>query len=131
VKWYASLFLKRNATKLLGLNNSDIDAIIYPWSLIRSDPFPQYFGLGVEVLYVKNPPSSPPPFPAALPQGINYMGGSMCQFFSIVLWLANFSIFDPSVQLATHPLISVAVRNNRILNVTKRECAFVSHCQLT
>ena len=126
MKWYSSLFVKRNATKPLGLTNSDIDTLIYPWSLIRAQPFAQYFGLGVEVLYVQNAPASPPPFPASQQQGINYMGGSMCQFFSIVLWLANFSIFDPSIPLATYPIISVTARNNRILNVSKSNCAFHS-----
>jgi len=122
VKWYTSLFVKRNATVLLGLNNSDIDLLIYPWSLMALSPIPQYYGLGVDLIFVKNPPTSPPPAPA-LPDGIDYMGGSMCSFFSIVLWLANFSAFDPSVALVTYPLISVAARNNRVLNVTKSQCA--------
>jgi len=129
VKWYTSLFVKRNATVLLGLNNSDIDLLIYPWSLMALSPIPQYYGLGVDLIFVKNPPTSPPPAPA-LPDGIDYMGGSMCSFFSIVLWLANFSAFDPSVALVTYPLISVAARNNRVLNVTKSQCAIARHLRL-
>ena len=127
VKWYSSLFVKRNATIPLGLNSSDIDLLVYPWSLVANDPIPQYFGLGVELIFIKNPPTSPPPIPAALPDGIDYMGGSMCSFFSIVLWLSNLNAFDPSVSLVTYPLISVAARNNRVLNVTKSQCAIARH----
>ena len=127
VKWYSSLFVKRNATIPLGLNSSDIDLLVYPWSLVANDPIPQYFGLGVELIFIKNPPTSPPPVPAALPDGIDYMGGSMCSFFSIVLWLSNLNAFDPSVSLVTYPLISVAARNNRVLNVTKSQCAIARH----
>jgi hypothetical protein len=116
VKWYTSLFIARN-TSVLSVES--LAQIIYPWSrqpLTPQTPV-QYYGLGVELIF-EDPPQSPPPLPSApQPIGIFYEGGSMCSFLSIALWNGTVNPFNGET-LKTLPVVSVAARNNRILNVT-------------
>jgi hypothetical protein len=117
VKWYNSLFISRNTSIL---TSASIDMILYPWSQSENVPGipPQYYCLGVETQYA-NPPASPPAV-ADPPIAIYYMGGSQCTFFTIGIYNSTDNIFGgPS--LVTLPIITVAARNNRILNVTQAE----------
>ena len=59
-----------------------------------------------------------------------YMGGSMCQFFTIAIYNGTTNPFtgQPLISL---PMLSVAARNNRILNVTQADwqvCSLVQRC---
>lgn len=122
-RWYSSLFLKRNTTVL---SNYSISQLIYPWSQAEKTPIPQYFGLGLELIFL-NPPLFPPQANTApQPDGIYYMGGSVCTFFSIAIWFSDINPFNPTNPLSTMPLLSIAARNNRILNVSETAYTHVS-----
>lgn len=116
VKWYSSLFIAKNTSVV---QPASLALITYPWSHEPSEPSApaQFYGLGVDLLF-DNPPTSPPAWPAPAPSSIFYMGGSLCTFFSIVAYFGRTNIFT-GAPLVTGPLVAVAARNNRILNVTQ------------
>lgn len=116
VKWYSSLFLKQNTTVL---TKSSIKLLSYPWAYEGAlKPIPQYYGLGLEMSFIVPPPELPSGFPQ--PAGIFYYGSSDCTFFSIAIWYSTINPFNSSQTLNTNPpLVSTAVANNRLLNVSR------------
>ena len=65
-----------------------------------------------------NPYYSPPPHAQAVPPDtIFYLGGSECGFLSIMMYNSSTNLFT-GAPLTTLPVISIAARNNRIMNVT-------------
>ncbi len=47
----------------------------------------------------------------------------MCTFFNIILYNTSLNIFTGEDTQTTLPMVSVAARNNRIMNVTQAEWA--------
>ena len=118
VKWYATLFVSKNASLL---TQASLDQVIYPWAL--EAPFPgqpvQYYGLGIEMMF-EIPPTSPPdvaspPSPAA----IYYFGSSECMFVAMVLYMSTYNVFAPLSPVVTVPMLSVVGKNNLIMNITE------------
>jgi CubicO group peptidase (beta-lactamase class C family) len=117
VKWYSSLFINRNTSIL---SNSSIDLLLYPWAVTNN--YPQYYGLGSELMY-SSPYWSSPDMNHWTPENLStvyYMGGSMCTFFTIVVWNDTVNPFG-GPDMTTLPLVTAVARNNRILNVTKAD----------
>ena len=112
-RWYSTLFLTRNSTVL---TNESIDLILFPWTQCERVPIPQYYGLGAELIILTAPEIYPVSF--TMPDAVYYMGGSECTFFSIAIWYSSTNPFNTSQVLDNVPLLSIAARNNRILNVT-------------
>jgi CubicO group peptidase (beta-lactamase class C family) len=119
VKWYNSLFITKNASNII-LSQASIDLLLYPWAI--SNNFPQYYGLGSEIMF-SSTYTSPPPMSTWSAENLTtvfYMGGSMCSFFTIVIWNSTVNPFGgPPMNAATLPLTVAVGRNNRILNVTR------------
>ena len=115
VKWYTSLFIKRNASLL---TDSSLQQIIYPWAIQGLEPVGQYYGFGIDLIFDTPILSSPSHTNPPSPSSIYYMGGSMCSFFSIGIWNSSSNVFGGPTQV-TYPLIGAVARNNRILNVTR------------
>ena len=115
VKWYTSLFITRN-TSVIG--DDSLALILYPWSLQPMAPSAptQFYGFGIELIF-EDPPTAPPSSYTP-PIGIYYSGGSMCTFLSIAMWNGTTDLFTGQ-PLKTLPVVAVAARNNRILNVTQ------------
>jgi CubicO group peptidase (beta-lactamase class C family) len=119
IKWYVSLFVAKNASLV---SEQSLDLILYPWVLepvSPGNPY-QYYGLGIELLF-EDPPLSPPmPVSSApAPITIYYLGGSTCMFFTLMLYLSDYNIMNPSEPLVSVPMISAVARNNRIMNITQ------------
>jgi hypothetical protein len=123
VKWYTSLFIARN-TSVIG--DDSLALILYPWSLQPMAPSAptQFYGFGVELIFEDSPTAPPTSFTP--PIGIYYSGGSMCTFLSIALWNGTVDLFTGQ-PLKTLPVIAVAARNNRILNVTQEAWSNAQH----
>jgi hypothetical protein len=116
VKWYTSLFITKNASLV---TQESLNLILFPWSMEQGEPV-QYYGLGVEFLFAENYMSLPPlNATIADPISIYYMGGSMCSFFTMVIYNANFNFFT-TAPLQTMPMVAAVARNNRILNITQK-----------
>jgi CubicO group peptidase (beta-lactamase class C family) len=115
VKWYTSLFVKRNTTVL---TNASVDLLLYPWAI--SDAFPFYYGFATEMVYSPAYWSSPnhATFTTQNLTSLYYMGGSMCTFFTIEVWIGQYNPFTGQ-KLITLPVVTAVARNNRILNVTQ------------
>jgi CubicO group peptidase (beta-lactamase class C family) len=116
VKWYSSLFIAQNTSVL---TKASINLILYPWAI--SSNFPQYYGLGSESMYSPGYWSSPPNRNDWSPENMTsvyYMGGSMCTFFTIVIWNSTVNPFG-GPDMSTLPVTVAVARNNRILNVTQ------------
>lgn len=115
VKWYTTLFITKNASLL---NAESMRLLLFPWAVEAFNP-PQYYGLGVEMLY-QDPYLAMPPLDAYIPPPISiyYMGGSMCTFFTIVIYNTTYNYFT-GTPLQTLPIVSAVARNNRILNITQ------------
>lgn len=113
VKWYTSLFIKRNTTVL---TSASVDLLIYPWAI--TDNFPQYYGFATELMFTTPYWSSPDVNPKENISSIYYMGGSMCTFFTIVIWNSTYPSFGGPESI-TLPTVTAVARNNRILNVTE------------
>jgi hypothetical protein len=115
VKFYTSLFVKKNATIL---SDSSVNLLLYPWAITSDTPF--YYGFGTEMVYSPAYWSSPNPatFTPVNLTSLYYMGGSMCTFFTVEVWLGQYNPFTGE-KLITLPIVTAVARNNRILNVTQ------------
>ncbi len=116
IKWYSTLFITKNASLL---SEHSLQMVLFPWSMEEGYPI-QYYGLGIEMLF-QNPYLTLPSVNSNIqtPISIYYMGGSMCTFFTMMIYNTSYNYFTGQ-PLQTYPMISAVARNNRILNITQQ-----------